>query len=66
MTTVRNEARKRADNLSQIWLGTNLQQKGLQDVLKQIQHSINPEKAKLSEQEEIQANWNRLAAMKFS
>jgi hypothetical protein len=59
---VRKEAQKKADDLSQLWLGNNLKYKALQEVIKDILASVEPKKTPEEEAAEIQNNWVRLKA----
>lgn len=60
---VYKEAQRKSETLSQLWLGNNLKYKALQDIIKDIQASVEPKKTPEEEQEEIQKNWVRLKAL---
>jgi hypothetical protein len=61
---VKKEAYEKADRLSQMWLGSNLQQKGLQDVLDQILSITKEKKTKEEIASDVRKNWIKLASFK--
>ena len=59
---VRKEATEKAESLSQMWMGNNLSQKGLQEILKDLRNQSTSRKIEEVAQEEVVQNWNSLAS----
>lgn len=60
---VKKEIKAKSDRISEIWLGSNLKYKALQEVLKKMDDSAKTAPATPEDQQrEIQKNWIKLAS----